>query len=78
MQLDERDISLKRCTVLVVRPCIIYSVMMASGLHSSDVDWQTTRTLAQCNKYMLENQVQCDVTFRVGEAGATEDIQAHR
>ncbi|XP_041361417.1 BTB/POZ domain-containing protein 2-like isoform X2 [Gigantopelta aegis] len=39
-------------------------------------DWQTRRSLAQTNLFMLENKVACDVTFRVGQT--RETIQAHK
>jgi hypothetical protein len=51
---------------------------VATSSNQEDQDWQTSRTLAQCNKFMLEQQLQCDVTFRVGTEGATEDIHAHK
>ena len=37
---------------------------------------QTEKTLASSAKYMLKHQVNCDVTFSVGDCGYT--VQAHR
>ncbi|VDI33996.1 BTB/POZ domain-containing protein 6-like [Mytilus galloprovincialis] len=34
---------------------------------SSEEDWQSSRCLVECNRYMLENNIGCDVTFLVGE-----------
>ena len=28
--------------------------------------WQVDRTVLQCNKYMLDHQINCDVTFSFG------------
>ena len=33
---------------------------------SGQKDWQVDRTVLQCNKYMLDNQINCDVTFSFG------------
>lgn len=41
---------------------------------SANRDWRIGRSVVQCNKYMLEHEVDCDITFSVG----TEKIQAHR
>lgn len=42
-------------------------------------DWRSGKTLAECNRYMLDNQLVCDVSFEVGpEGGATEIIPAHK
>ncbi|XP_048731582.2 BTB/POZ domain-containing protein 6-like isoform X3 [Ostrea edulis] len=41
-----------------------------------DREWQLGKTLAECNWYMLDNQIDCDVTFRVGEA--REMVMAHK
>ena len=32
------------------------------------VDWQSDKTFAETNKYMLTHKIDCDVTFLVGEA----------
>ncbi|XP_052272519.1 BTB/POZ domain-containing protein 3-like isoform X3 [Dreissena polymorpha] len=40
-------------------------------------DWQSARTtVVGCNKYMLDNQLHCDVTFRRVGRGRTP-IKAH-
>ncbi|XP_041360726.1 BTB/POZ domain-containing protein 2-like [Gigantopelta aegis] len=39
-------------------------------------DWQTRKSLAETNLYMLDNKIACDVTFRVGST--REIIQAHK
>ena len=31
------------------------------------VDWQSDKTFAETNKYMLTHKIDCDVTFLVGE-----------
>jgi hypothetical protein len=42
-------------------------------------DWQMNRSLQECNRYMLEHRVECDVKFLVGpEDGVPEEIQAHK
>ncbi|XP_071111347.1 BTB/POZ domain-containing protein 6-like [Haliotis cracherodii] len=38
-------------------------------------DWQTGKNSTECNRYMLEHQLDCDVTFEVGES--QEIIRAH-
>ena len=40
--------------------------MAAKGETSNiDENWQFNKSLAQCNKYMLENGIATDVTFLV-------------
>nr|XP_022307251.1 BTB/POZ domain-containing protein 6-like isoform X1 [Crassostrea virginica] len=39
-------------------------------------DWQTGKNVLQCNKYMLDNRLYCDVKFQVGKAGKL--ISAHK
>ncbi|XP_041360484.1 BTB/POZ domain-containing protein 2-like [Gigantopelta aegis] len=39
-------------------------------------DWQTGRSLAETNLFMLENKIACDVTFRVGPTRGI--LQAHK
>ena len=51
---------------------------MSSSSSKTEMDWQMDKSVLKCNKYMLEEQLQCDVTFRVGTEGATEDIKAHK
>ena len=43
-----------------------------------DENWQIRRSLAECNKYMLENHIECDVKFTVGSHTEIEPIEAHR
>ena len=38
-------------------------------------DWQLNRDVLECNKYMLENQINCDVKFTFPGEGRT--ISAH-
>ncbi|XP_046558087.1 BTB/POZ domain-containing protein 1-like [Haliotis rubra] len=38
-------------------------------------DWQTGKSSTECNRYMLEQQLGCDVTFEVGQS--KEIIRAH-
>jgi hypothetical protein len=40
----------------------------------ANTDWRAGRSVAQCNKYMLEHEVECDVTLAVGR----EKFKAHR
>ena len=39
---------------------------------SGQNDWQVDRTVLQCNKYMLDNQINCDVTFSFSTGMAFE------
>lgn len=41
---------------------------------SENMDWRIGRNVVQCNKYMLDHEVEGDVTFVVGG----EEIRAHR
>ena len=40
------------------------------------VDWQTGRGNLECSRYMLDNEVNCDVNFKVGDD--QEIIKAHK
>ena len=40
------------------------------------VDWQMHKAPLECTKYLLENEVNCDVNFRIGEE--PENIKAHK
>lgn len=40
-------------------------------------DWREGKTVAQCNKYMLENELHCNITFIVGVGELCERISAH-
>ena len=59
---------------------MIVSLQMASEQCSTaDNEWQTSRTLVQCNDYMFTHQVACDVHFRVhGDEGQVVDVGAHK
>ena len=46
---------------------------MATSLND---DWQTGKNVLECNKYMLNNRLYCDVKFQVGKAGKL--ISAHK
>ena len=48
---------------------------MAEQIESLE-DWQAGRTMVDCNKFMLQNQVNCDVTFLLGLK--REAITAHK
>ena len=46
---------------------------------SAQVDWQCSRRLADCNKYMLDNEIECDVTFTLTEDnGDQHRLRTHR
>ncbi|XP_046576053.1 BTB/POZ domain-containing protein 6-like [Haliotis rubra] len=48
-----------------------------SGENSGFVDnWQSGKTLAECNLHMLTSEDSCDVSFRVGQEGSL--VGAHR
>ena len=42
----------------------------------SNHDWQGGKKVLVCNKYMLNNQLYCDVKFQVGKAARL--ISAHK
>ena len=45
----------------------------------TDRGWQYSKTVLECNRYMLENEIATDVCFQVGSPGcATVNIQAHK
>ena len=39
-------------------------------------NWRTGKKVLECNKYMLDNQLYCDVKFKVGKAGKL--VGAHK
>jgi len=44
-----------------------------------EIGWQEERTVLECNRYMLENEVATDVCFEVGPPdGVLVNIRAHR
>ena len=45
----------------------------------SETGWQSEKTLAECMRYVLDNEVGTDVCFEVGPPdGETVKIQAHK
>lgn len=48
---------------------------MAIQEHSKG-NWQAGKNVLGCNEYMLNNQIYCDVTFKVGTAG--KEVKAHK
>lgn len=50
--------------------------MAAAPDNTDDGDWRKNKAVLQCNKYMYENKIDCDVTFAVGPA--KEVIAAHK
>ncbi|XP_045177655.2 BTB/POZ domain-containing protein 6-like [Mercenaria mercenaria] len=48
---------------------------MAEILESLE-DWQAGRSVVDCNKFMLQNEINCDVTFLLGQK--KEAIKAHK
>ena len=48
----------------------------------TDPDWQTERSVLECNRYMLENQTECDITFLLVPAddnnGEAVTVSAHK
>ena len=44
-----------------------------------EIGWQSEKTLAECMRYMLDNEMATDVCFEVGPPdGATVNIRAHK
>ena len=39
-------------------------------------DWQAGRSLVDCNKFMFLNEINCDVTFLLGQK--KEPVKAHK
>lgn len=50
--------------------------MAAAPDNTDEGDWRKNKAVLQCNKYMYENKIDCDVTFAVGPA--KEVIAAHK
>src|SRR6218665_2915244 len=49
---------------------------MSAGI---EYGWQTTKTVLECNRYMLDNEIETDVCFEFpSEDGNAVCIQAHR
>jgi hypothetical protein len=47
-----------------------------SDILESVEDWQAGRSLADCNRFMLQKEINCDVTFVLGQK--KEPIRAHK
>ena len=43
-----------------------------------DHDWQSGKTVAECNAEMLTHEILCDVTFMVGQASPFTVLKAHK
>ena len=43
-----------------------------------DHDWQSGKTVAQCNSEMLNHEILCDVTFLVGTGHPFTVVKAHK
>ena len=44
-----------------------------------ETGWQAERTVLECNRYMLENEVATDVCFEIGSPdGVVVSIKAHK
>ena len=42
----------------------------------SEIYWQFNKTVVECNRYMFENSIGADVTFRIKHA-ATREYKQH-
>ena len=51
-------------------------VICATHMFQNDDNWQEGKSLKECNYYMLTYEVDCDVTFLVGEY--KEAIKCHK
>jgi hypothetical protein len=45
---------------------------------SSPISWQLGKSLSECNRYMLDNQISTDVNIQVEYNGARSLLYAHR
>lgn len=44
-----------------------------------EIGWQSEKTLAECMRYMLDNEIAADVCFEIGPpGGATVNVRAHK
>ncbi|KAL3881237.1 hypothetical protein ACJMK2_027693 [Sinanodonta woodiana] len=55
---------------------IFSTTRVESSQTSEDTWWQSDKSVTECNLYMLTFQIECDVTFLVGDA--QEHIKAHK
>lgn len=44
--------------------------------HSSRENWQAGKNVLECNRFMLSNELYCDVLFKVGDMGT--EIKTHK
>lgn len=52
---------------------------MDDGIQAPDnFDWRTGKSTAECNRYMLEHQLHCDIIFIVGSGDEKQEISAHK
>ena len=49
--------------------------MAAGGIPDN---WRDGRTVQECNRYMLNEQIGCDVGFLVGNPGEQQLFRAHK
>lgn len=54
----------------------VFFCISESQTMGSSYDWQANKSLGECNKYMLTNQIGCDVGFLVGDD--SEVVFAHK
>ena len=48
-------------------------------LSPAEEDWQVSRSVLECTRYMLDNQVDCDVTFLLlSPDGEQSRVSAHK
>jgi len=41
-------------------------------------DWQEEKSVLECNRLMLENELATDVCFQIGSTGASTLVRAHK
>lgn len=41
-------------------------------------NWRDGKTVLECNRYMLNEQIGCDVVFHVGNPGEQRPFHAHK
>ena len=58
-------------------PCCL--ALVCSMTTRGETDWQVGRTVLECNRYMLDNEIAMDVCFEVGPPdGEVVNIRAHK
>src|SRR6218665_2615516 len=59
--------------------CCTSAVFLQIMAQRGENGWQSERTLSECMRYMLDNEIATDVIFEVGPpGGATVNIRAHK